>query len=376
MRKEKPIEKITVVELCKIADVNRSTFYRSFYDIYDLEEKIEDYCAGAVTQFFCTLDFSSVVKCIESGSFEKSIFNFDDPIALDAFSTFRYSHELFQKVFSSLVRNAPFLKDKSHKNSDLLEPEFGFVLTGALLSGRSSLYNGEENTSEIMSIAFSAFKAFYDKVVNDEDFDPLPVSASENCSVESKKERLNVKKTKKSLKKAFLELTRKKLNSKIGVSELCEKAEISNSTFYLHYNSIEDYKDSLGEETIENFYEIAKNVYSHMGEEKLKIKELVSYIEKSKEVFNAFNRMKGTDDIYKYPQAFADSFFELIEKDYCSKFDSKTAFSFVCNCAWGVLFEPFDDSDLPSSFVFRLAYFVFIHLFELKDKPKDEIKTK
>lgn len=47
-RKEKSTEKITVVELCKEAHVNRSTFYRSYYDIFDLEEKVEDYCVSSV----------------------------------------------------------------------------------------------------------------------------------------------------------------------------------------------------------------------------------------------------------------------------------------------------------------------------------------
>lgn len=40
--KEKPINKITVKEICGIADVNRGTFYTHYYDAYDLLEKIED----------------------------------------------------------------------------------------------------------------------------------------------------------------------------------------------------------------------------------------------------------------------------------------------------------------------------------------------
>ena len=34
--KEKPIEQITVTELCRIADINRSTFYQYYGDIYSI----------------------------------------------------------------------------------------------------------------------------------------------------------------------------------------------------------------------------------------------------------------------------------------------------------------------------------------------------
>lgn len=38
---EKPVEKITVTELCAKADINRSTFYAHYLDVYDLKERIE-----------------------------------------------------------------------------------------------------------------------------------------------------------------------------------------------------------------------------------------------------------------------------------------------------------------------------------------------
>ncbi len=39
---EKDIKKITVSEICSIADVNRATFYRYYLDVYDLLDKIEE----------------------------------------------------------------------------------------------------------------------------------------------------------------------------------------------------------------------------------------------------------------------------------------------------------------------------------------------
>ena len=38
--RKKEINKITVSELCELADINRATFYRYYIDIYDLLEKV------------------------------------------------------------------------------------------------------------------------------------------------------------------------------------------------------------------------------------------------------------------------------------------------------------------------------------------------
>lgn len=40
--KEKPVSKITVTELCNIAQINRATFYKHYLDIPDLLEKLEE----------------------------------------------------------------------------------------------------------------------------------------------------------------------------------------------------------------------------------------------------------------------------------------------------------------------------------------------
>lgn len=39
--KTKPINKITVKEICAMAEINRATFYKHYLDIYDLLDKIE-----------------------------------------------------------------------------------------------------------------------------------------------------------------------------------------------------------------------------------------------------------------------------------------------------------------------------------------------
>ena len=69
------------------------------------------------------------------------------------------------------------------------------------------------------------------------------------------------KKTKRSISNAFLQLRSKKPLEKITVKELCELAEISKATFYLHYKDIYDLSDNLQQQVI-------KNILSHLNDPK------------------------------------------------------------------------------------------------------------
>ena len=40
--KQKPLNKITVKEICEMAEINRATFYRYYLDVYNLMEQLED----------------------------------------------------------------------------------------------------------------------------------------------------------------------------------------------------------------------------------------------------------------------------------------------------------------------------------------------
>jgi len=41
LMRQKPIEAISITELCRLADINRTTFYRHYTDLFDLMEKTE-----------------------------------------------------------------------------------------------------------------------------------------------------------------------------------------------------------------------------------------------------------------------------------------------------------------------------------------------
>ena len=56
-----------------------------------------------------------------------------------------------------------------------------------------------------------------------------------------------VRKTKKAIQDVFCDMTKEKKLNEITVKELCERADINKSTFYLHYRGSYDLADSIQE---------------------------------------------------------------------------------------------------------------------------------
>lgn len=61
--------------------------------------------------------------------------------------------------------------------------------------------------------------------------------------------------TRKVIKEALLELLNEKKFDKISVSQLCQQAEITRTTFYSHYNNISEVLDSLLDDALEIAFE-------------------------------------------------------------------------------------------------------------------------
>lgn len=98
---------------------------------------------------------------------------------------------------------------------------------------------------------------------------------------------LREKKTKRSIKNAFIELRAKKALERISVKELVEMAEISKATFYLHYRDIYDLSDCLQKEVI-------KNVLDSLSQPDLLLTDSMQF---TKELFQAFHAQETLIDI-------------------------------------------------------------------------------
>ncbi len=87
---------------------------------------------------------------------------------------------------------------------------------------------------------------------------------------------LREKKTRRSIRQAFLKLRKTKPVEKISIKELAELAEISKATFYLHYKDIFDLSDQLQNEVIQSVLESLTHPEFFLADAALFTRELAS----------------------------------------------------------------------------------------------------
>lgn len=98
---------------------------------------------------------------------------------------------------------------------------------------------------------------------------------------------LREKKTKRSIKNAFIQLRAEKPLERISVKELAELAEISKATFYLHYHDIYDLSVQLQKEVL-------KDILDSIPNPELVLSDNVKFIEL---LFHAFHTHQTLIDI-------------------------------------------------------------------------------
>ncbi len=62
---------------------------------------------------------------------------------------------------------------------------------------------------------------------------------------------IRVKKTKRAIQNAFIELLREKPIEKITVKEIAERAEINKTTFYAHYETLDALMNQMEQQTVQ-----------------------------------------------------------------------------------------------------------------------------
>lgn len=85
LRAKKPVEKITVTELCSMAGVNKSTFYAHYKDIYDLSDKLETYV---------------VERIVSSIKNPENIFDNPDKFTKELFYAYTENEKIISVIFS------------------------------------------------------------------------------------------------------------------------------------------------------------------------------------------------------------------------------------------------------------------------------------
>ncbi len=123
LRKKKPLEKIRSGELCELCQINRTTFYRHYQDIYDLSDQLENAAIQAMLadiKQVSVLGKDYLVRCItvarDNGHTER--------LAL----LFKGRMDVLEQKVSDLFHDM-FLKGKTEKKQEIIS---AFVVQGSL----------------------------------------------------------------------------------------------------------------------------------------------------------------------------------------------------------------------------------------------------
>lgn len=145
------VKEITVTDICKLADINRSTFYANFIDVYDLVDQINkimlemflDIYKEESTEKKHSYDFLKLFKHIK----ENQIF----------YKTFFKLNSNFDKSFFMFDLNAEM--KRFYPNSDFIEYHIDFFEAGLNAIIKRWLNTGcKESPEEIESIIKSEYK--------------------------------------------------------------------------------------------------------------------------------------------------------------------------------------------------------------------------
>lgn len=101
LRSKKPLEKITVTELCKLAQINKSTFYSHYRDIFNLSDQCEK---------------EVVNNLFESLPHPEYIFNNTKQLTIDLFNVCFDNMDIINIIFEGKQKNdLPDLLDDKYK---------------------------------------------------------------------------------------------------------------------------------------------------------------------------------------------------------------------------------------------------------------------
>lgn len=367
---EKSIDKITVSEICEMADINRSTFYRHYYDIYDLDEKVETYFVNSFIAFWSTHNFGFSQNETTDFSFLNAkylkIHELDYDILLAIQKHLSTNGKFAETAFKRLIETIPTFLDEKWRDNKTVNEILKFIINGAIyyyLANNTDAFRYDVYR-EIVKIASYTFNTFLDKLATDSKLSAPTVKSDDSTIQLQKHERLSVMKTKRSLRNTFVELCRKKDVEKITVSELCEKAEVSHSTFYNHYKSMPHFVKSVQNEIIEVGVQIGFGIYRSLDDEVLDISELSTFVGRCQKLMSG---LSGFDNLFlRFPKEFSKKFYGYIAKTYNCRFDRRITFELMCYCAYCSTFQSCDGENMSLDTAFELAYNMVICLFYRK----------
>lgn len=161
---KKDINKITVSEICTIADINRATFYRYYLDIYDLFDKIQEDFVEKLKISISTVDDNFTIFSFSRGLLEvlleekelaKIIFNINNNLI--------FLNDILEIAYNNCYNN--WKKDLPNTSDEDIGYAAIFIFNGAL--GIINFWiknNFDKNIDEIalliQNLSYSGIKKF------------------------------------------------------------------------------------------------------------------------------------------------------------------------------------------------------------------------
>ncbi len=133
LMKEKPISKITIKELCERADINRSTFYAHYSDLYDLLHKVEgetfSWVKEAISNLMGEPDQQKTIKILEE-IFQNLIKNSSHlQVLMSEQGDIDFQKRVFTLIYEQIGINS---SNKDSKNIKANESYFIFTVNGSV----------------------------------------------------------------------------------------------------------------------------------------------------------------------------------------------------------------------------------------------------
>lgn len=152
---EKPVNKVTVAELCDRAGIHRSTFYAHFKDIYDLQSHLEDELFSEFIQTIAHADLSAIKLQDPVPRFMVMLFDFikrnEDlcQVFLSENSDGRFVMRILMAARESTLEDLGLIYKKA--SASQLETYFTFMASGCIGLLEFWLRNGLTESAEEMA---------------------------------------------------------------------------------------------------------------------------------------------------------------------------------------------------------------------------------